>query len=231
MRFTGRVALGLTGLGLLAALGGLAGVSRLEETDSFCVACHTAPEEEYHRRAVVALGEGSGHDLASAHYALAEISFRCIDCHRGDGGLAHRAQTLALGARDSLIFLTGRADPTLEKGASAAPALTTAACAQCHAAAMLVVGFENHFHNKLPEAYAAWQAGGTLTAPPDFPEADTTRLEPYTTTVLCEDCHRAHVSVEGGALVRYLDLHRAVYPACVQCHQEVEQGPLELVSP
>ena len=218
----------LAGLGLVLTFGIPVGVSRLEESDSFCIACHTAPEVEYHRRAEVALSGDNGQDLASAHYALADTGFRCIDCHRGDGGLAHRAQTLALGARDSLIFLTGRADPTVEKATGATPSLLTAACTQCHAETLLVVGFENHFHNQLPEAYTAWQAGGTLTAPPDFPEADTTQLEPYTTTVRCVDCHRAHVSVEGGTVVQYLDINHAVYPACVQCHQEVGRGPVEL---
>lgn len=60
-------------------------VSKLEERDSFCISCHTAPEQAYYDRAQEALAivvAGSFEDpidLASAHYALPEETFRCID--------------------------------------------------------------------------------------------------------------------------------------------------------
>jgi hypothetical protein len=206
-------------------------VSTLEERDRFCISCHTAPEVTYYDRAQAALaGVEPLPDLSSAHYA-AQPDFRCIDCHRGDGGPAHRARTLALGARDTLIFLSGRADETIEKTAIEAPDLLTAGCVKCHADSLLVVGFENHFHNKLPDAYAAWQAGGRLAAPASHPDADTTRLEQYPTGLRCLDCHLTHIHAANGELTGFLDVENVTLPACVRCHQEVGQGPLELAGP
>jgi nitrate/TMAO reductase-like tetraheme cytochrome c subunit len=65
-------------------------VSQLEERDTFCIACHTAPEEAYYARAQAL--EPEPVDLSSAHYAVedAELPFKCIDCHRGDGRLGDR---------------------------------------------------------------------------------------------------------------------------------------------
>jgi hypothetical protein len=210
-------------------------VSVLEERDSFCIACHTAPEVAYYNRAQSALaGAEPIADLSSVHYtsvAAGGQAFRCIDCHRGDGGLAHRAATLALGARDALIFVTGQANQTIEKAQIEAPDLLTAGCVKCHAVSLLLVGFENHFHNKLPEAYTTWQAGGQLVAPTGQPGADTTALERYATSVRCLDCHRAHHQTPGGELTGYLDLENDTLPACVRCHQETGGGPLELIAP
>lgn len=228
-----RLLLTLASVAALLALGALLGVSRLEESDEFCIACHTAPEVEYFNRSRTALAGEVGQDLASAHYSLIQNGAKCIDCHRGDGGLVHRGTTIALSARDALIFLSGRADPRLEKAKTQieVPSLLIAACVDCHRDTLLVVGYENHFHNKLPEAYAAWKAGGTLTAPPDPPEVDTQALKLYETMVSCLDCHPAHVTVEGAELTHYLDLENTVYPVCEDCHREVGQGPQELNRP
>jgi hypothetical protein len=205
-------------------------VSVLEEHDGFCIACHTAPEVAYYNRAQAALaGQAPAVDLASAHYSTER--FRCIDCHRGNGSLPHRAVTLTLGARDTLTFLTGRADPAIEKAQAAEPGLLTAGCVNCHAVGLLVAGFENHFHNKLPAAFAAWQAGGDIVAPASQPGADTTQLEHVETGVACHDCHRAHVQLPGAELTGYLDLENVVLPACVQCHRDAARGPLELIAP
>jgi len=218
-------------LALLLAVVPIPVVSRLEERDRFCISCHTAPEVTYYDRAQQALaGAEPTLDLSSDHYVAAG-PFRCIDCHRGDSGPVHRATTLALGARDALIFIAGQADQTIEKTDIEAPDLLTAGCVRCHTESLLVVGFENHFHNKLPDAYAAWQAGGVLTAPPDFPNADVSALERYDTTVRCLDCHRAHTHVEGAEFTGYLDLENVTLPSCVRCHQDVGHGPLELVAP
>ena len=202
-------------------------VSTLEERDAFCTACHTAPEATYYDRARQALaGQEPLQDLASAHYAAVD-GFRCIDCHRGDSGAAHRAATLALGARDALIYVSGRADQTIEKTEIEVPDLLTAGCVRCHADSLLVTGFENHFHNKLPDAYAAWQAGGQLTAPAGQPAPAA--LERYDTTLRCLDCHLTHIHTPGAELTGFLDLDNVTLPACVRCHQETGHGPLELV--
>ncbi len=216
-------------LALFAA--SLPAASALEERDAFCIACHTAPEVTYYNRAQAALaGAAPLEDLSSAHYT-AEGGFRCIDCHRGDGGLQHRAATLALGARDAAIFVTGQPDQTLEKTEIEVPGLLNAGCARCHSDTLLVAGFENHFHNKLPAAFAAWQAGGAITAPPGQPGADTSTLDRADTTLGCLNCHLAHVHTAGGELTGFLDLDNVTFPACVQCHTETGHGPLELAPP
>ena len=207
-------------------------ISRLEERDTFCIACHTSPEVTYHERAQQALATVDGApfaDLSSAHYGM-ESTFHCIDCHRGDQGLVHRVTTLALAARDTAIWVSGRADETIEKTQLVAPGLLTAACTRCHAQALLEVGFNNHFHNKLPEAYNLWRAGAELYPPieaPDLPPAALV-VEPSPTEVLCVDCHRAHIEVPGSELRAFLDLANTVYPACVRCHEDAGHGPLEL---
>lgn len=228
-----RLLLTLIGWAALLVIGALAGVSRLEESDAFCIACHTAPEVEYFNRSRTALAGEVGQDLASAHYSLRQDGATCIDCHRGDGGVVHRGMTLTLGARDALVFFSGQADPKLEKAKTQieAPALLKAACVKCHTDTLLVAGFKNHLHNKLPEAYAAWKSGGVLIAPPDHPEIDTQELKLYKTTVSCLDCHQAHLTVEGAELAHYLDAENTVYPVCEACHREVGQGPLELNRP
>jgi hypothetical protein len=222
-------------LAALLLLAPIPAVSVLEERDSFCTACHLAPEAAYFNRAQAALAAVEPPaDLSSAHYAITtadSAGFRCIDCHRGNGGAAHRAATLALAARDTLTFVAGQADPALEKGRAARPDLLAAGCEKCHMASLLVTGFENHFHNKLPAAHTAWQAGGELTAPASQPEAAQDGLELYDTAVGCLDCHRAHVQAPGGELTGYLDLDNVVLPACVQCHRDTGRGPLELAAP
>ncbi len=209
--------------------------SNLEERDRFCTSCHTIPEETYYQRAQQALvsaqqaqvsvEEVSYLDLASAHYAAPEETFRCIDCHRGNNTLLDRARTLFLGGRDTLIWLSGQADPTIEKQQTAAPELLITACINCHNESLLVVGFNDHFHNMLPAAYQLWQAGGQLTAPPDLPEMDTSELHEIASAVTCLDCHIAHRHQPGSEFFIYLDIPADVFPACVQCHIETGKGP------
>ena len=214
------------------ALAAVLTLSRLEESDPFCTSCHTLPEVTYHERAQRALASAGGtsfEDLSSAHYGR-EGGFRCIDCHRGNQGLLHRVTTLALAARDTAIWVSGRSDETIEKTELVAPGLLTAACARCHEESLLEVGFNNHFHNKLPEAYRLWRAGAMLRRPSDLPDLPEAALivEPSPTVVLCVDCHRAHIRLPGSELRAYLDLTNTVYPACVRCHTDAGHGPLEL---
>ncbi|MEW6567923.1 MAG: hypothetical protein AB1449_07115 [Chloroflexota bacterium] len=226
------------GAALAVGLGAGAAVSRFEEQDAFCVSCHTAPEVTYVQRARQArTGDQVPLDLSSAHYASAAAEsggrlFRCIDCHRGDGSLLHRVATLSLGARDALIWISGQADETIEKTEIEVPFLLTRGCERCHLDALLVTGFANHFHNKLPAAWRAWQEGGQLMSPSDQPDLPPSalRLEPSPTSVLCVDCHRAHMHVEGAELQAYLDVSGVVYPTCVRCHEESGHGPLDLAA-
>ncbi|HSB89353.1 MAG TPA: NapC/NirT family cytochrome c [Anaerolineales bacterium] len=211
---------------VLALAAGLT-VSHFEESDPFCASCHTVPEVTYYDRAQVSVGSaGPYQDLSSAHYGN-DNGFRCIDCHRGDEKLFHRVTALTLGARDTFIWLTGQSDPTIEKTELVVPFLLTGACVKCHTPSLLEVGFNNHFHNMLPDAYRAWRNGGKLTRPVDLPQAPL-ELMPSQTTVVCVDCHRAHIRVEGSERTAYLDLVNIVYPACVRCHEEAGHGPLQL---
>jgi len=245
-----KVRLGIIGLAAALAIGlaAAAYVSHLEEDDRFCTSCHTAPEVAYYQRAQAALalananlssgssatrrgGQVEVPDLSSAHYVKAQAPFRCIDCHRGDNGLVHRASTLALGAHDALVWLSGRADPSLEKNTAYAPGLLNTACTRCHIEALLITGFENHFHNKLPDAYRAWQAGGKLLPPRQGPPTNetVTGLKFYDTTVTCLDCHRAHVQAEEEQF--FLKQDEVVLPACERCHRDVDRGPKRLRAP
>jgi nitrate/TMAO reductase-like tetraheme cytochrome c subunit len=224
-----RLAGAAAGAALLLTLAAVLTVSHYEESDPFCASCHTVPEVTYFDRAQEAKASMSVYaDLSSAHYG-ADNGFRCIDCHRGNEGVFHRITALSLGARDTVIWLAGRADPAIEKTELVVPFLLTGACVKCHEKALLEVGFNNHFHNKLPEAFQVWVRGGMLTRPADQPEASL-ELMASDTTVLCVDCHRAHIHLQGSDRTSYMDLVNIVYPACVQCHQEVGHGPLELAS-
>lgn len=229
------VLLGIGVLLLATAVGGVTTASRLEEQDLFCTSCHTVPERTYFNRAQAATqGEWPFTDLASAHFAAsvadnAVAPFRCIDCHRGDHSLNHRAQTMGLALYDAAIWLGGDADPAIEKPAdeAVAPHLLNAGCTTCHTDALLVTGFANHFHNTLPLAYAAWQAGGALVLGEDAtPESIGAGLEDNKTTVSCINCHPAHHSASLAG--EYLDLAGDVYPSCEGCHKELGRGPVPI---
>jgi hypothetical protein len=226
LRVAGILGVAVVGFAVTAALT----VSHFEEQDPFCASCHTAPEVTYFQRAQQATTDGSPYDdLSSAHYGQ-DAGFRCIDCHRGDEGPVDRVTALSLGARDTAIWISGTADPTIEKTELVVPHLLTNSCTKCHADSLLEVGFNNHFHNRLPDAYRAWRAGGELRQPASGPAlpAGSLKLDPVATDVLCVDCHRAHIHVPGSELQAYLDVVNTVYPACVRCHREAGHGPLDL---
>lgn len=228
---------------LILALTPAVVVSRLEENDRFCASCHIAPERTYYNRAQFALaGVDPVADLASAHYRSdpadlpRQQPFRCIDCHRGDEGIAHRATALALGARDTAIYFLGNPDQTLEKTDIEVPVLLTESCLKCHADTLLEVGFENHYHSKLAATYRIWQQGGTLTIPDDanpnlYQPVLEMGLQPVEgVDMLCVDCHLAHVNTPGAELVSFIDLEKVVYPACEECHIADFGAPLGLTN-
>src|SRR5260221_10299133 len=130
---------------VLIVLGGSGFVvaSALEEHDTFCISCHTVPETTYYNRAQMSLDNAAAPvtDLATVHYQLyhdhGRPEFECINCHRGDSSLGQRISTLALGARDALIYVSGRENPTLEKTQTAEGWLPNAACVACHTDSLL----------------------------------------------------------------------------------------------
>ncbi len=222
---------------LVAVLfGGVSGATVsfvLEENDEFCIACHTAPEQVYFDRARQAEAGDAPLDLSSVHMSTHEREFNCIACHHGSGNLGDRITSLALGLKDTAVLIAGRADPTVEKRTAAAPGLIDRGCVACHVDTIVVAGFENHFHVKLPSAWSVIQSGVKPVVPPDTlpgapdPLTDPQgKPEPLETTVNCLSCHVAHLS--GFEFVNYLDESGAVFPACNTCHMETERGPIGL---
>ena len=198
----------------------------------------------YFERAQTAVTKPTITDLASVHYANGQ-EFRCIDCHRGDQSVGQRAEVLWLAAKDTAVHLLGTPDQTIEKGNIPAPTshvdgwqgpeqysrtpdVLNAGCLHCHQDALTLVGFENHFHNKLPQAQLAYAQTERLNFPEDWPgEAGSPALlVPEETVLTCLDCHRAHVP--GLEFDYFLDETAVVLPACVQCHLEADAGPVNL---
>ncbi len=231
LRRWGAVLLIILGALVLFCAGSALGVSVAEENDSFCAVCHLNPERTYVDRAdrvaqalegaregglndegLWETGRDASRDLASAHRAAA---LNCVACHRGDNSLSHRATALALGARNTLAYVTGQFDP--DHSGVENPTLVEASCLRCHvdqpslggvaegqANPVLVESFENHFHAYLFD--------------PQYVDA---------VTIGCLDCHPSHQEIP--PIVPYfIDEERVVFPACVQCHIDVGQGPLDL---
>jgi len=218
--------------------------SELEERDTFCTSCHRAPEVTYFDRAHKAAMNTTATDLASFHYTD-DTQFRCVACHRGDQSFEQRAEILWLAAKDTAVHFLGTPDQTIEKGSipapnphagswqgperySRTPGILNDGCLSCHQDALTLVGFENHFHNKLPQAQLAYSQTERLNFPEGWPgEAGSPALlVPEETLLTCLDCHRAHVP--GLEFEYFLDETAVVLPACVQCHLEADAGPLDL---
>ena len=224
------ILIALGALGLLA-LGSAMGVSVAEENDTFCATCHLNPERTYVERArsvsqaydlasegelsaddLWRTGRDAARDLASAHRAAA---LNCVACHRGDNGPTDRATALALGARNTLLYLTGQFDP--DHHGVAKRDLVEASCLRCHvdqprlggvAAGeenpVLIQVFDNHFHAYLFDPTYAGM-----------------------TSVSCLDCHASHLEIPP-IIPYFIDEERVVLPACVQCHIDVQKGPVDL---
>lgn len=217
-------------------------VSALEERDSFCTSCHTTPETTYFNRAYIALDNPADPipDLATAHYVQASTEsdtdagtpFKCITCHRGDASLSHRVSTLALAARDTVIWASGQANPALAKSHLRESWLPNAACLTCHTDLLLTLnGIDNHFHTNLPQAAQAFRNGGKLTISPKFTGDTETLLKHGLDTVnvdlLCTSCHQPHKELPNAEANFFMDT-TIRNQACVQCHQVAKRGPQSL---
>jgi hypothetical protein len=221
------------GIGLLVlvvlGVGGFVTATLLEEHDSFCIACHTLPETTYYNRAHTALTATvpAIPDLATVHYTLSKEhgkpEFTCINCHRGDASLGHRLQTLALGGRDALIFITGKGDPTIEKGKAAQSGLPDAACVSCHTETMLrLQGIPNHFHNALPQTAKLVANGAQWIVPPDEEyrkEILLSGVRTVQTSVTCVSCHIAHKTIPNGVETMFTAREITDIP-CQTCHRD-----------
>jgi hypothetical protein len=223
----------LCALTLLAALAAISavGVSVAEEQDVFCATCHLNPERTYVDRAASVsqafergqqqgltsdelqqTGRDAARDLASAHRAAA---LNCVACHRGDNSLSDRVIALTLGGRNTLLYLTGQFDP--DHSGVVNPDLVETSCLHCHVDQpslggvkdgeenpVMVDSFENHFHSY-------------LFAPEYINQ----------TAVGCLDCHPSHLEIPP-IVPFFIDEEGVVLPACVQCHIDVQRGPIDL---
>lgn len=227
---------------IVLALGsaGVIALSAFEEDDSFCASCHTAPEVTYYNRAYLALDhpQDTLPDLSTLHYLAAQQTgsqFKCIDCHQGDRGVVHRVQTLMLGARDTIIFLVGRDDPTIEKHRTPFGWLPDAACVACHTETLLRFdGTNNHFHTTLPQARDLLARGEPLTYGESIQRAiDDAKQNGITLTfgvetvdapLFCADCHQPHKTQPENARRYFMDAELRD-TACVLCHTAAQRGP------
>lgn len=217
---------------LLLATGGGVGASVLEENDEFCTTCHLAPERTYYNRAQFAMDhqEEEIPDLATLHYveALNNVNydeFRCVDCHRGRQRVTDRAAALALGAYDGLVYLTGGGSTIdVESGEVHQRWIVNTSCEGCHEDALLVLGFDNHFHNYLPAAEDANERTGDLFVPEGTAFEDEQKLlddglQTHETEVDCLTCHRSHVQVIGGEQVQFIE-EEVKLRGCTDCHED-----------
>jgi hypothetical protein len=220
----------LGGLALLG-VGAALGVSVAEENDGFCATCHLNPERTYVERArtveqVYAVAQGQGlagdalwqtgreaaRDLASAHRATA---LNCVACHRGDNGPSDRLTALTLGARNTLLYLSGQFDP--DHSGLARPDLVEDSCLRCHVDEPILGGvdageenrvtvdsFDNHFHSYLFDVEYVAQV-----------------------SIGCLDCHASHIEIPP-IIPYFIDEEGVVLPACVRCHIDVQKGPVDL---
>lgn len=183
------LSVGATGVGLA-----------LEQRDEFCAACHTEPETTYVHQSRDTSSPRSP-TLAAFHYRLegtamaSKVAFKCIDCHGGVGPAARLTTLYQLGVGDALAFLSGR----YEQPAQTHRPLPDVNCTRCHAEAVSVPGFENHFHTKLADP----------SAPP----------------IACVACHVSHTD-QVDPREKYIR-RAVVYPHCNDCHL-VMGGPPNL---
>jgi predicted CXXCH cytochrome family protein len=232
------IVIALLGVVVVLGLGGAIGGTILEERDDFCITCHTKPESTYYDRTRQALKDATAAadlqnlikqrvaiDLAGQHYIVTG-TMSCIACHGGTRNVGDRIESLALGAKDSVVYFLGRADQTIEKATTGDPALIDRACVACHIAQLVTITFDNHFHVKLPQTWNLLQSGVQPIVPADTPNALTnarTKPELLETSLTCLSCHQAHRS--NLDFTQYLDQNAVVLPACAKCHDETGKGP------
>jgi hypothetical protein len=176
--------------GIVAFMGlALFAFARVEEHDPSCAACHTEPELTYVDRAQAA----GATDLASAHAMLhhgssPQAATRCIDCHSGPG-VGGRLESMGLGVRDAVRWVTGTAN---QPAVQTVP-IADANCLKCHTDIAASTDFDNHSHHYL----AQWQALDMKAG-------------------ACVSCHTSHTT-DGSATIGFLQQQRT-QAQCEQCH-------------
>ncbi len=179
-KFSSRLWLALGALIVFSASGFAVG-AKMENRDSFCASCHTEPESQYVQRTT----QDPAPDLAAFHAAKA---VRCIDCHSGIG-VGGRVRAELLGARDALVYLTGKD----QQPHHATRPIEDANCLKCHADVLREQSFERHFHTLLPQ----WQQFSAQAA-------------------RCVDCHLSH-RTDGDPRIAFL-IEQPTVQVCQACH-------------
>ncbi len=185
------VLLGVMVLVAIAGAGGTLYAAHLENSDSFCISCHTEPESTFYQRAQAT----NSTDLASAHSMK---GVRCIQCHSG-GGMIGRLDGMKLGARDLSVYLQGNYPQ---------PSVLTkpyddVQCVKCHDNIYQDRSFDNHFHKLLPQLVKVFP-GESITCVECHQGHSTTGeqklafLNRDTTSQVCQKCHRVAGADEGG---------------------------------
>ena len=179
------------------------GTDRLEESDSFCSACHLPSGAPLHEANVADFRARPAVSLAVAHAvagneARDDGAFRCIDCHGGTG-FAGRARVKLLSARDALVYVSRRfAEPEGMRWP-----LRDDDCRRCHGTFASAASAPNE-----------WET-------PAFHQLPVHNRE---LGVGCVECHLAHPR---GGLAENDFLHpEPVRGQCARCHPEfAEENP------
>lgn len=164
-------------VGVVALSGGLA-AAHLENDSAFCASCHTEPETTYYQRSLT-----TPTDLASAH---AEEEVACVECHSGEGAIG-RGETLALGAKNLVFFVTGQ----YQSPTQAATPITNDHCLKCHNGLVRALDQPTHFHYFTTQ----WaNASACVACHPAHTLGDTVKTRYTTLDVvrpICTECHTA----------------------------------------
>ncbi len=171
---------------------------RLEQDNTFCVACHLEPGRPLHQAKLDDLAAMPPLTLAAAHggsplEGREDPAFRCIDCHGGTGPVG-RARVKLLSAKDAFWYVTGRFDEPEEMHWP----LWDADCRKCH---------------------DSFEPGDATGGDPRFHEL---AVHNEALGVACVACHRVH---DPGGLPGHHFLHPAqVRARCAECHPEYEES-------
>lgn len=178
-------------IGALLVLGTVGGVTAmtLENNDAFCASCHSEPETTFFQRESAAPS-----DLASWHNAKEQTN--CIDCHSGKGLVPGRINSLLLGAKDLLIWVSGRA----QQPAPQTVPIGDENCLKCHSDYAALKTMKNHYHI----LFESWQTKDRKAA-------------------TCVSCHQGHNNTTSDSTLAFLD-RQATTQVCESCHTFSGEG-------
>ncbi len=178
-RLSWAVLAGVVGFALITLTGGFV-LTRVEENDQFCAACHTEPETTYYQRSLA-----RPVDLASAH-AVENVA--CVQCHSGIG-VTGRVDTLVLGAKNVVLFYSNQ----YQTPGTAETPIHTDHCVKCHAEVTQQFNANTHYHYFVRQwgeetACVACHQGHVLGG-----EIETGFISNEPMQPVCQACHQTAV--------------------------------------